>query len=133
LRRAGSATRYWAADVTNVVAPTPDPACVADWDSTAYTSMVPHCLRRVDENLKYPDDLVGEVHFDGQIWSRALWDIRGALGNVRADTVISRRSSTSPARRCRTSRGGRSTRRSRSTGRLRRAPFEPAFQARGIL
>jgi hypothetical protein len=88
LRRAGSATRYWAADVTNVVAPTPDPACVADWDSTAYTSMVPHCLRRVDENLKYPDDLVGEVHVDGQIWSRALWDIRGALGNVRADTVI---------------------------------------------
>jgi len=28
------------------------------------------------------------VHHDGQIWSRALWDIRQALGNVKADTII---------------------------------------------
>jgi Zn-dependent metalloprotease len=49
---------------------------------------VPHCLRRVDTNLHYPADLNGEVHHDGQIWSRALWDIRQSLGNVRADTVI---------------------------------------------
>ena len=79
---------YWAAAVTNVVAPTPDPACVADWDSTSYTATVPHCLRRVDRNLHYPENLRGEVHFDGQIWSRALWDIRQAIGHVRADTVI---------------------------------------------
>jgi zinc metalloprotease ZmpB len=79
---------YWAADVSNIVAPTPDPPCVADWDSTSYTSTVPHCLRRVDENLHYPSDLSGEVHHDGQIWSRALWDIRGALGHVKADTII---------------------------------------------
>ena len=79
---------YWAADVSNIVAPTPDPACVADWDSTSYTSTVPHCLRRVDTNLHYPTDLSGEVHHDGQIWSRALWDIRGALGHVKADTII---------------------------------------------
>ena len=25
---------------------------------------------------------------DGRIWSRALWDIRSAIGNVRADTTI---------------------------------------------
>jgi zinc metalloprotease ZmpB len=79
---------YWAADVTNIIAPTPDPACVADWDSVSYTSTVPHCLRRVDTNLHYPDDLNGKVHHDGQIWSRALWDIRTALGNVKADTII---------------------------------------------
>jgi Zn-dependent metalloprotease len=79
---------YWAADVSNIVAPTPDPACVADWDSVSYTSTVPHCLRRVDTNLHYPTDLNGEVHHDGQIWSRALWDIRGALGHVKADTII---------------------------------------------
>jgi zinc metalloprotease ZmpB len=79
---------YWAADVSNIVAPTPDPACVADWDSTSYTSTVPHCLRRVDTNLHYPTDLDGDVHDDGQIWSRALWDIRGALGHVKADTII---------------------------------------------
>ena len=63
-------------------------ACVADWDSVSYTSTVPHCLRRVDQDLHFPADLSGEVHHDGQIWSRALWDIRQALGNVRADTII---------------------------------------------
>ena len=29
-----------------------------------------------------------EVHHDGMIWSHALWNIRGALGATRADTVI---------------------------------------------
>jgi hypothetical protein len=79
---------YWAVTVTNVIAPTPDAPCVADWDSVSYTRTVPHCLRRVDTALHYPQDLNGEVHHDGQIWSRALWDIRNALGNVKADTII---------------------------------------------
>lgn len=79
---------YWAVTVTQVISPTADPACVADWDSVSYTSGTPHCLRRVDTNLHYPEDLNGRVHHDGQIWSRALWDIRNALGNVRADTII---------------------------------------------
>src|SRR5206468_97094 len=79
---------YWAVTVSSLIAPTADPACVADWDSTSYTSTVPHCLRRVDGNLHYPQDLNGEVHHDGEIWSRALWDIRQSLGNVRADTLI---------------------------------------------
>jgi hypothetical protein len=79
---------YLAVTVSNVVAPTPDAPCVADWDSVSYTTKVPHCLRRVDTNLEYPTDLNGEVHHDGQIWSRALWDIRGALGHVKADTII---------------------------------------------
>jgi len=79
---------YWAVTVSTLIAPTADPACVADWDSTSYTSTVPHCLRRVDTDLHYPTDLNGRVHHDGQIWSRALWDIRNALGNVKADTII---------------------------------------------
>ena len=79
---------YWAVTVGNVIAPTSDPACVADWDSVSYTSSAPHCLRRVDTNLRYPADLNGGVHHDGQIWSRALWDIRQAVGNVKADTLI---------------------------------------------
>src|SRR3954447_17772873 len=85
---------YWAGTVGDVVAralgvPNREPLpCVADWDATAYTSTVPHCLRRVDLNLHYPAALNGEVHHDGQIWSRALWDIRQGLGNVRADTII---------------------------------------------
>jgi len=61
---------------------------VADWDSTSYTSTVPHCLRRVDGDKHYPEDLEDEVHADGEIWSRALWDIRAAVGARRADTLI---------------------------------------------
>lgn len=79
---------YWAVTVSNVIAPTPDPACVADWDSTSYTTSVPHCLRRIDLDLHYPADLNGAVHHDGMIWSRALWDIRNQLGHVKADTLI---------------------------------------------
>jgi zinc metalloprotease ZmpB len=85
---------YWAVTTTMVVRQRlglpalSDPACVADWDATSYDPTPPFCLRRVDSNLHYPEDLVGRVHADGRIWSRALWDIRNAIGNVRADTVI---------------------------------------------
>ena len=85
---------YWAVTVSDVVArklgvPEREPLpCVMDWDATSYTSTVPHFLRRIDTNLHYPEDLDGEVHDDGRIWSRALWDIRQSLGNIRADTII---------------------------------------------
>ncbi len=79
---------YWAVTASAVIAPTLDPACVADWDSVSYTYSEPHCLRRVDQDLHYPQDLNGRVHHDGQIWSRALWDIRNRVGNVVADTLI---------------------------------------------
>jgi zinc metalloprotease ZmpB len=80
---------YLAVTVSNVIAPTPDAPCVADWDSVSYTSTVPHCLRRTDLNLHYPENVnPNSVHSTGRIWSRALWDIRRALGNVTADTVI---------------------------------------------
>jgi hypothetical protein len=81
---------YLAVTVSAHEAPTADEPCVADWDSTSYTSTVPHCLRRVDGTKHYPEDLVGEVHADGEIWSRALWDIRTALGPKVADTIIIR-------------------------------------------
>jgi Zn-dependent metalloprotease len=85
---------YWGVDMGDIQArklgvPELEPlACVMDWDATAYTSTVPHCLRRLDEPLKYPDDLDGEVHDDGRIWSHALWDINRSIGHVKADTVI---------------------------------------------
>jgi zinc metalloprotease ZmpB len=79
---------YFAVTVSNVIAPTADPACVADWDAVSYTSTEPHCLRRVDRDLHYPQDLTSSVHRNGQIWSRALWDIRNALGHQVADTII---------------------------------------------
>ncbi len=82
---------YWAVTVADVFAPgTPVQLlpCVADWDATSYTSGPVHCLRRIDRNLHYPADLNGEVHHDGQIWSRALWDIRKALTPAKADKII---------------------------------------------
>jgi hypothetical protein len=67
-------------------------ACVADWDSVSYTAGPVHCLRRLD-GTKTVADKDGEVHDDGEIWSRALWDIRnGYVRNgsttARADTAI---------------------------------------------
>ena len=80
---------YWAVTVSNVIAPTPDAPCVADWDSVSYTSTTPHCLRRTDLNLHYPENVNPDsVHATGRIWSRALWDIRKDLGHVKADTII---------------------------------------------
>jgi Zn-dependent metalloprotease len=79
---------YWAVTVSNVIAPTADTPCVADWDAVSYTSTVPHCLRRVDTAAHYPENLGTSVHRNGLIWSRALWDIRQALGHVQADTLI---------------------------------------------
>src|SRR4051812_12627557 len=83
---------YLAVTVSAAVAPTDDEACVADWDSISYTTTVPHCLRRVDGDKHYPEDLRNprEVHADGEIWSRALWDIRNALGAALADKIIIR-------------------------------------------
>jgi hypothetical protein len=63
--------------------------CVADWDSTSYTSTVPHCLRRVDGTKHYPEDLENEVHADGELWSAALWRARGLIRNpALTDRVI---------------------------------------------
>jgi Zn-dependent metalloprotease len=82
---------YWAftmsVPVSRNTATTPL-ACIADWDSTSYTTGTPHCLRRVDGTKVYPRDVEGEVHADGEIWSRALFDIHAALGRTNANTVI---------------------------------------------
>jgi len=81
---------YWAATVAQVLAPSSDSACVADWDSVSYTPGPIHCLRRLDTTLTYAD-LDGRIHRDGQVWSHALWNIRTSLGNAAlADTIILR-------------------------------------------
>jgi hypothetical protein len=82
---------YWAFSVSEWVSGSqPDPACIAEWDATSYDSNPANgiCLRRIDSGLTYPDDLLGEVHADGRIWSQALYDIHLALGGPVADTII---------------------------------------------
>ncbi len=66
----------------------PEKVCLAEWDSTTYRTGIPTCLRRLDGNKHYPEDMAGEVHRDGEMWSAALWLIRSALGVDRADRVI---------------------------------------------
>ncbi len=78
---------YWAATMSEPVSGGFGVPCIADWDAISYTPERPFCLRRVDLNLTM-DDRDGRVHHDGQIWSRALWDIHRALGRRTADTVI---------------------------------------------
>ena len=63
--------------------------CVADWDSTSYTPGPIHCLRRLDGTKHYPEDVEGEVHADGELWSAALWRARGLIRNsMLTDKVI---------------------------------------------
>jgi hypothetical protein len=85
---------YWAGNGSEIalagagLPPSPDPACIADWDSVSYTAGPVHCLRRLDTALMYPADLKGEVHHDGEIWSHALWNLRSAIGPTHANTAI---------------------------------------------
>jgi Zn-dependent metalloprotease len=62
-------------------------ACIGDWDAVSYTEEAPHCLRRVDTDLTVADR-EGEVHVDGQIWSRALFDVYRALGRDESARVV---------------------------------------------
>ena len=62
-------------------------ACIMDWDATFYSTETPHCLRRTDTELKYADRN-GSVHHDGQIWSRALFDIYKAFGRDKAAKIV---------------------------------------------
>jgi Zn-dependent metalloprotease len=78
---------YWAVTMSQPVNGGYQVPCVADWDSTSYTDTEPHCLRRVDLDLTVADE-TGEIHHDGQIWSRALWDINQGLGRDEANSII---------------------------------------------
>lgn len=84
---------YWAASAFEGVGPlkhTKD-IFVGTWDAVAYNpakGSTPAFLRRLDTTKKYPKDMAGEVHDDGEIWSACLWQIHVALGKKKADTLI---------------------------------------------
>jgi hypothetical protein len=78
---------YWAVTMSVPVSKGFNLPCVMDWDATSYTTNEPHCLRRTDTG-KTTDDIDGEVHDDGEIWSNALWDIHQALGRNKANKLI---------------------------------------------
>ena len=79
---------YWAVTVSNVIAPDARPAVrrrlgfrLVHVDHAALPAPRRH-------GPALPGGPERRVHHDGQIWSRALWDIRKALGHVKADTII---------------------------------------------
>jgi len=61
---------------------------IGNWDAVAYSGAEPPSLRRLDSNKKYPKDLNGEVHDDGEIWSACLWELRTALGRRTTEKLI---------------------------------------------
>ncbi len=61
---------------------------VGNWDAVAYSGDEPPSLRRLDSNKKYPRDMHGEVHDDGEIWSACLWELRQALGRLQAEKLV---------------------------------------------
>ncbi|MGL5829333.1 MAG: M36 family metallopeptidase, partial [Angustibacter sp.] len=77
---------YWAMTNSSVFNKGAGLACIGEWDAVSYTT-APHCLRRIDGS-KTTDDIVDQVHDDGEIWSRALFDIYRGLGRERSDTLI---------------------------------------------
>ncbi len=79
---------YWAGTVGAQFSGGFQDTCIAEWDATSYSSTNPPCLRRLDSTKIYPADVAGEVHDDGEIWSAALWQIRGAIGAAQADKAI---------------------------------------------
>jgi hypothetical protein len=79
---------YWAGSVGAQLSGGFQDECVADWDATSYSSTTPPCLRRLDSTKHYPQDVSGEVHADGEMWSAALWQIRGSIGATQADKAI---------------------------------------------
>jgi Zn-dependent metalloprotease len=79
---------YWAGSVGAQFSGGFQDLCIADWDATSYSTTMPPCLRRLDSTKHYPEEIVGDDHDDGEIWSAALWQIRTAIGAGKADTVI---------------------------------------------
>jgi subtilisin-like proprotein convertase family protein len=50
-----------------------DVGCLFPWPEEG------QCLRRLDSDKVYPDDLVQEVHLDGEIYNGAIYDVTEAL------------------------------------------------------
>jgi Zn-dependent metalloprotease len=79
---------YWAGSVSAQFSGGFQDLCLAEWDATSYSNTNPPCLRRLDSPKHYPENVAGEVHRDGEIWSAALWQIRDSIGTEKADRVI---------------------------------------------
>ena len=76
---------YWASSAFKAASEASGfPAAVwAEWDAQDANG-----LRRVDGSKIYPVDMADEVHDDGEIWSRTLWDLLQLLGREDSDVLV---------------------------------------------
>lgn len=58
---------------------------IGEWTAAARGEA---CLRDCTNDKRYPDDLRGEPHADGEIWSGFCWDLRRVLGARMADRIV---------------------------------------------
>jgi Zn-dependent metalloprotease len=79
---------FLAASFFSDVKPASMKPTVGNWDAVAYSGDEPPNLRRLDSNKKFPRDVVGEEHADGEIWSACLWELRAALGRQAAERLV---------------------------------------------
>lgn len=79
---------YIAASFFEKYKPTSRKMKLGEWDAKGYKGGPDEYLRRLDSAKKYPVDMEGEEHADGEIWSACLWKVRKLLGAKKADTVI---------------------------------------------
>lgn len=108
--------------------------CVGDWDATSYSSTNPPCLRRVDGQNHYPENIINEEHTDGEIWSASLWDIWLLLGSGITDKlVIESHFSLSPNSNFRDGANAIILADRNLYGGVHRSQIEAVFQNRGIL
>jgi hypothetical protein len=91
---------YFACSITTQhfeQAATPFETAVMEWDASSYSNEVPPTIRNILSTKRYPADVVGQEHADGEIWSSTLWQIRGdfialagdyATGAQQADRLV---------------------------------------------
>lgn len=77
---------YIASSMAHDVNPAFQPYVVFDWDKGPVDNCWPG--RRLDSTAHYPEDLVGQVHTDGMLWSAVLWQIANDIGFPAADRVL---------------------------------------------
>lgn len=80
---------YWACSWADSFHWSPFPsAFYAEWDAR-HGPFEPPYIRRVNTGKTLADS-TGDPHVDGEIWSRALWDLHGTLGKRVTDSLILR-------------------------------------------
>jgi hypothetical protein len=59
--------------------------CVAEWDAVSYRAGAPKCLRRTDDSSTLANQIqscgtAADIHCVGQVWSSALYRLKGSVG-----------------------------------------------------